>query len=140
MTGSLCLLPYCRGTRSRYSFTLVLCLDTLLAISGIMGTRVTIFHGILDNAEKKSATVKNKKLVKIEFRLDFSLIWGLFIHRIVVFSSLLASLRRQKSVKVNASTRTILKTICSEGYVQVHFLFGDYFGDYFQFGNYFLNK
>ena len=42
--------------------------------------------------------------------------------------------------KVNASTRTILVTICSEGYFKVHFLFEDYFGDYFQFGNYFLNK
>ena len=44
------------------------------------------------------------------------------------------------NLKVNASTRTILVTICSEGYFKVHFLFEDYFGDYFQFGNYFLNK
>ena len=43
-------------------------------------------------------------------------------------------------LEVNASTRTILVTICSEGYFKVHFLFGDYFGDYFQFGIYFLNK
>ena len=43
-------------------------------------------------------------------------------------------------LKVNASTRTILVTICSEGHFKVDFLFEDYFGDYFQFGNYFLKK
>ena len=35
-------------------------------------------------------------------------------------------------LKVNASTRTILVTICSEGYFQVYFLLEDYFEDYFQ--------
>ena len=31
-------------------------------------------------------------------------------------------------LKVNTSTRTILVTICSEGYFKAHFMFGDYFG------------
>ena len=48
----------------------------------------------------------------------------------------LAQLNVNNILKVNASTRNILATICSEGYFKVHFLFGDYF----QFGNYFLNK
>ena len=33
--------------------------------------------------------------------------------------------------KVNASTTTILRVICSEGYFEVYSLFEDYFGDYF---------
>ena len=41
---------------------------------------------------------------------------------------------------VNAFTRTTLVTICSEGYFKANFLYEDYFGDYFQFGNYFLKK
>ena len=39
-------------------------------------------------------------------------------------------------LKVNASTKTILVTICFEVYFKVYFLFGDYF----LFGNYFLKK
>ena len=38
-------------------------------------------------------------------------------------------------VQVNASTRTILVTICFEVYLKVYFLFGAYFEDYFLIGN-----
>ena len=48
--------------------------------------------------------------------------------------------KEELKLKLDASTRTILVTFCSEGYFKVYFLFEDYFGDYFQFGNYFQRK
>ena len=43
-------------------------------------------------------------------------------------------------LKANTSTRTILVTICSEGYFEVYFLFEDYFGDLFLIWQLFSGK
>ena len=59
-----------------------------------------------------------------------------YTFKFIIGTTLRLILFMKKIIKVNASTRTILVTICSKGYFKVYFLFEDYFGDYFLFGNY----
>ena len=88
----------------------------------------------------KSNTVARSDNFKPDSSLAFSSRqWGRRKLKNIVLTQL-CGWNWQKDTVVNASTKTILRFICSEGYFEVYFPFGDYFRDYFWFGDYFWSE